>query len=448
MTSTIITIPATITSSSSSMLNNNKRSKSARRRGQKSNNHQHRLLLLPNNDRIYQRQRLCCCECFYSYSSTVSSTIVIEVSKTISGMILSSLFGDYLERKTKLGSKIGGAINTMIIASLMFSVIPGMTTEYSAIAFDFIWDYLMPIGVILALFTIKLSDFAESKDVLIGFSIASIGSILGTLFSFAMFKKTLGVFGSKIAACLCASYIGGTLNFAATAKALELLSQSSVSLIAAAMTVDNILMAVLLSALMIIPCSNPSTGETTIKSTPSLSTTSPLKTNFIAISVALITLKLSSVLCEVFAIQNFNLAVTCLLAPLIGMLANQRTQIDFSGTKAISNKIMLLFFACIGAGANVRSLDGTTSLSLFAFVAVLLFVQLLSSLVLGKIFRIPRYAILIGLNASAGGPATAFAMAQQKGWNRALQPSLLSGSIGYAVGTLVGTLINRVLIQI
>ena len=128
MTSTIITIPATITSSSSSMLNNNKRSKSARRRGQKSNNHQHRLLLLPNNDRIYQRQRLCCCECFYSYSSTVSSTIVIEVSKTISGMILSSLFGDYLERKTKLGSKIGGAINTMIIASLMFSVIPGMTT--------------------------------------------------------------------------------------------------------------------------------------------------------------------------------------------------------------------------------------------------------------------------------------------------------------------------------
>ena len=87
-------------------------------------------------------------------------------------------------------------------------------------------------------------------------------------------------------------------------------------------------------------------------------------------------------------------------------------------------------------------------MSLFAFVAVLLFVQLLSSLVLGKIFRIPRYAILIGLNASAGGPATAFAMAQQKGWNRALQPSLLSGSIGYAVGTLVGTLINRVLIQI
>ena len=68
----------------------------------------------------------------------------------------------------------------------------------------------------------KVSDFAtKSNEVLLGFSFASVGSILGTAY-FALFSKSLGSARSDIRLRhVCASYIGGSLNFAATAKALE-----------------------------------------------------------------------------------------------------------------------------------------------------------------------------------------------------------------------------------
>ena len=92
-------------------------------------------------------------------------------------------------------------------------------------------------------------------------------------------------------------------------------------------------------------------------------------------------------------------------------------KVDFSGSQFISNNIMLLFFACIGAGCNIFT-AAAVGVPLFGFIAVLLLAQLIIAFLLGKAFRLPLWATLIGLNASAGGPATAFAMAASKGWKR------------------------------
>ena len=120
------------------------------------------------------------------------------------------------------------------------------------VVFDLIWDMLMPLGVALALLNVKVSDFAtKSNEVLFGFLFASL--IDRHRFLIALFSKSLGALGYKIAACLCASYIGSSLNFAATAKALGLTnSASSSSLLAASMAADNLLMAVFLGMLMVL----------------------------------------------------------------------------------------------------------------------------------------------------------------------------------------------------
>lgn len=55
---------------------------------------------------------------------------------------------------------------------------------------------------------------------------------------------------TQVAAALCASYIGGSINFAATAHALELTQRG---LLAACMAADNLAMGLYLAAIMAIP---------------------------------------------------------------------------------------------------------------------------------------------------------------------------------------------------
>ena len=373
-------------------------------------------------------------------------------SATVLAALVSCAFaGNIIEKKTKFGG-ISNALYALVFACFLasFTRVFSFSTNATTVVFDFIWDILMPLGVTLALLNVKVSELAtKSKEVLLGFSFASVGSILGTALSFALFSKSLGVgaLGYKIAACLCASYIGGSLNFAATAKALELTnSAESSSLLAASMAADNMLMAVFLGILMVLPCKPPSPlvdHEEDQRTMKVKGITEATLGTIVSLMVATGTLLLSSLLAKLASLGNFSLAITCIIAPLLGVILNSK--LDFSGPpQFISRNIMLLFFACIGAGCNIFTASAV-GVPLFGFIAVLLLAQLFFALLFGKAFRVPLWATLIGLNASAGGPATAFAMAASKGWNRALQPAVLAGTIGYAIGTLVGCLMSEFL---
>ena len=371
-----------------------------------------------------------------------------ESALVLVSLISCAFAGDMIERKTQFGKYLGDALSALLVGCFLasFTGVFTFSSNATTIVFDLIWDVLMPLGVTLALLNVKVSDFAtQSKEVLLGFSFASVGSILATVFSFALFSKSLGALGYKIAACMCASYIGGSLNFAATAKALEL---TNANLLAASMAADNVLMAVFLGVLMVLPCKPPyplpvdvEEDERTAKpnektnSTPEMIAGSAMRASVVATAILFV----SSLLAKLSNLENFSLAITCIIAPFIGVLLN--SNLDFSGSQFISKNIMLLFFACIGAGCNVFTAFAVGA-PLFGFIFFLLLAQLLFALLFAKAFRVPLWATLIGLNASAGGPATAFAMAASKGWKRALQPAVLAGTIGYAIGTMVGCVLS------
>lgn len=51
--------------------------------------------------------------------------------------------------------------------------------------------------------------------------------------------------------------------------------------------------------------------------------------------------------------------------------------------------------------------------------------------------------VLTASNANIGGPATATAMAASRGWPHMVRPAMLTGSLGYAVGTAIGCAVSQ-----
>mmetsp|Transcript_38591 Transcript_38591/g.122314 ORF Transcript_38591/g.122314 Transcript_38591/m.122314 type:complete len:117 (+) Transcript_38591:336-686(+) len=111
--------------------------------------------------------------------------------------------------------------------------------------------------------------------------------------------------------------------------------------------------------------------------------------------------------------------------------------------------LMLLFFASIGMeAARFESLRGCGWL--VAFILIQLGAHTAVVMAAGHVLRrwVPRSALLVASNAAVGGPATAAAMATSRGWSELLQPAMLAGSFGYAIGTGVGCAVGYILLRL
>jgi len=129
------------------------------------------------------------------------------------------------------------------------------------------------------------------------------------------------------------------------------------------------------------------------------------------------------------------------------LLALQALISCFAGAEALGQALILLMFVSIGAGAGSLSALLNTG-SLVLFVSMLLAVHLAIICLVGRSWLKLRWQpLLVASNANVGGPATAAAMAASRGWAHQLQPALITGSFGYAVGTPLGCFMGGVLLM-
>lgn len=105
---------------------------------------------------------------------------------------------------------------------------------------------------------------------------------------------------------------------------------------------------------------------------------------------------------------------------------------------------MSVFFTSIGTSAGSPA-SLVQSPALFAFIVVQLGVHVGVTLGLGRVLGLPMQALLLASNANVGGPATAAAMAAARGWPTMVQPAMLVGGLGYAIGTAIGCHVGQTL---
>lgn len=358
-------------------------------------------------------------------------------------LLAAGAFGLAAER-TRWGARLSGAV-IAIAATFALSnlgVIPS-----SAPAYDVVWSYLVPLAIPLLLFDADLKRILrEAGPTLAAFSAGGVGTVVGTLIAFRLVP--LGPEGWKMAGVFCATYVGGSLNYVAAAEALEL---RDADLLAAGIAADNLAMTVYFLVLFALPSvswlarryrrrEDVHAGPAHAVPAPSEGSASPVGMAG-ALAVAAVACAVSFRLAETIGVPAAGILVLTALMVAVAT-AVPRALAPLTGARELGTLLMQVFFAAIGASANVGVVLRVGP-RLLVFAAVVLAVHLVVILVAGRLLRLDLAEVVIASNANMGGPTTAAAMAVARRWHGLVIPAILCGTLGYAVATFVGVAVGH-----
>ena len=379
-------------------------------------------------------------------------------------LMLAASVAIYIELNCRWAAKIPGAVLALLIAlaASNFGLIPT-----DAPAYDAVWGYIVPLAIPLLLFQLDLHAlFKESGRLLIIFLISSVGTMLGALIGFFMLKDHIPELG-KITGMISASYTGGGVNFAAMTARLE----PSKDITAATIVADNLMMACYFFILIGISGSyavrkiwgSPYQDELDNNGTSNQNMaadywqTKPISLQSIALSlgasmaivaVAFTVSKwLKGILGEgsnmatnmLFSlVTDKYLLLTSLTLLVIALFRNGVRKLD--GSQELGTYGIYLFFVVIGIPASIPLIIQNAPL-LFVFTLTVAMVNLLITLIFGKLLKFSIEEIVLACNANVGGPTTAAALAIGKGWRDLIGPILLIGTVGYIIGNYIGMFI-------
>ncbi|RXK18435.1 DUF819 domain-containing protein [Macrococcus sp. DPC7161] len=375
-------------------------------------------------------------------------------------IVIFSSLSIYLELKFKWAAKLSGAILALIFALLLsnFNIIPTASPVY-----DQVWGFIIPLALPLLLFQIDIKAIWKESGRLLGiFLLSSVGTVAGTLIAFFLLHNHIPHL-EKLSAMMSASYIGGGVNFAAMALKFN----PPKDIISAAVVADNLMTALFILTLMTIPTiqfiknkfSTPHIDEVEAShhngaedyfSRKEISLLD-IALNFGAsFFIVAISFKLSELLMKIIPESKHNIPLEIFRGiftdkylllttfTFILLLLFPKFFKRLNGSSEFGTYLIYLFFFVLGIPASIPLIIQNAPL-LLVFVFIIAMMNLLISLIAGKIIGADLEEILLASNANIGGPTTAAALAIAKGWTKLIGPILVVGTLGYIIGNYVGT---------
>lgn len=364
----------------------------------------------------------------------------------VAAFLCAAAFGVWSEG-TRLGKMLSGVILTIGAGALLSNlrIVPFASTFH-----DLVWSYAVPLAIPLLLFKADLRRIIpETGRLLFAFAIASLGTIAGAIAGFHLID--LGTYGPKIVGTIGASWIGGSMNFAAVSQMLELKDGAVLGAMAAS---DNVGGTLFLTLLVLLPGSaliRRLFPSRVIDEAPAEDEAiEAQERNHFHIADLATALALSALCCFVgyaiaslAGIPQFGVLFVTIAALALANFFPQRMH-RLNGDFDLGMYFMYIFFAVVGAGADVL-LMVQTALPIFAFTGVMAAVHLAFVLGGAKLFRIDLAEALIASNACALGPATAAAQAASQRWRTLVTPAVMLGVLGYAIANFIGVALAQFL---
>ena len=360
---------------------------------------------------------------------------------------------------TRIGALLTGTVLVILMAIVAANagLIP-----HQAPAYDFVFTYLVPVLIPLFLLQGDVRRLLrEASRTTLAFIVASAGTVAGVLLAISLLDLSALAGNANIAATdkqsaiaglFAATYIGGSVNYAALGEMTGL--SNDASFFGAATAADNLFSAIFLGVLGLLPgmqwlarrfnehpqTSNPaSSSEELERNTVSITPTSLCT----ALAVATLLVTLSDAFS---AWLNFSggryIILTILTLALATMVPKLR--VWCTGGFELGVVLSFVFFGSIAAGADVVAMLSVAPI-LIALVSILLTTHLICLLVVGRWLKLTLPELLTASNAAVLGATTAPAIAAAKGWYDQITPGVLVGVLGYSLGTLIGGLLFNLL---
>ena len=360
---------------------------------------------------------------------------------------------------TRIGALLTGTVLVILMAIVAANagLIP-----HQAPAYDFVFTYLVPVLIPLFLLQGDIRRLLrEASRTTLAFIVASAGTVAGVLLAISLLDLSALAGNANIAATdkqsaiaglFAATYIGGSVNYAALGEMTGL--SNDASFFSAATAADNLFSAIFLGVLGLLPgmqwlarrfnehpkTKNPaSSSEELERNTVSITPTSLCT----ALAVATLLVTLSDAFS---AWLNFSggryIILTILTLALATMVPKLR--VWCTGGFEVGVVLSFVFFGSIAAGADVVAMLSVAPI-LIALVSILLTTHLICLLVVGRWLKLTLPELLTASNAAVLGATTAPAMAAAKGWYDQITPGVLVGVLGYSLGTLIGGLLFNLL---
>ena len=384
---------------------------------------------------------------------------------------LSVAISIYLEQKYVWANKITGCILatvfTLVLANL--NIIPTESPVYDAV-----WSYVVPLAVPLLLFNANVKKILkESGRMLAIYLLSSAGTLLGGFVAYFSLKNANPKL-NDIIPMFVGTYTGGAVNFVAMSEQYAVPGKT----VSAAIVADNLLMALYVFVLISLPSmaiikklyKQPYEDALLAQSEEDRDKNKTMAAKFwgaksislkdiafavgIAFTIVTVSTKLSGVISGFFSgkdafsqfmggfFGNKYLLITTITMMIASFFPKQMSSVK--GSQEIGTFLIYLFFAVIGAPASILLIIKESPL-LLVLALIMVAVNMIISLIFGKIFKFSIEEIIIASNANIGGPTTAAAMAVSKGWTELIIPGLLIGTLGYVIGNYLGIFVGMVL---
>jgi len=379
--------------------------------------------------------------------SLISAEQTFQLAAVLTGL---AAFGFWVET-THIGRKLSGVLIILFMGVVLANI---RLIPHTAVMYGSVSSLLVPLAIPMLLFRADLKQVLLEIGPMFKAFVASAGVI-----AFSIVVLTLafdfGEYEAQVAGTLAASYIGGSLNFVATAQAVELNDPSHY---VGALTADTIGAVFFMAVLMLMPAlkiarkAMPSrylSGESGTGDAKAVVHEDDSGTPFnvtglaAAIATSMAICAVGQILAELLGQEKYFILIITVLALCVANFLKPLVR-HFNSEFEVGTFFMYMFFVTIGASADLATIAGVAlPYVILICAAVGMFFVLI--LIVGKILKLDLAELMIAANACILGPATAAALAAGQGWRDLVSPGMLTGILGYSVGTFIGVAITKLL---
>lgn len=348
-----------------------------------------------------------------------------------------------LDRRFAALSRLGAALIGIVLGALLanLGIVPRTSPVYEAVE-----GPVLSLAIVFLLLAVNLGELRAIGPSMLGaFALGALGTMIGALTGALLLAPALGPETWRLAGAVTGTYIGGSLNFAAVARAVGLEG----STFAAATAADNVTTTLWMAASLALPLflarrwpAPPAVAGGSADPPPpgdaaphpywgavqgSLFHLVGLATiGAIVLLLARATAALVPAVPEILWLTTFALAV----AHVPGVRGLRLAE-------PLGNLGLHLFLVVIGVHSIVAEILRVGP-AVFYYTLWAVAVHALVLFGAGFWLRARLDVLTVTTQACVGGPSTAMAIAVARGWPSLVVPGVAVALLGYAVGNYLG----------